>query len=453
MFRNFDKVFKFTFKNQTSMGGYKKLTFTVALLLIIIPIAIFVLVEKFKDSDEDLKPCGAEKVYVVNEATPGMDYAVLNMLNVEGYTGITYENIDDVDTALQKVKDNGEKKSLILQFNVSDDSIDSRIILPEGSDLEKEDAENLDKYIDMNGRTIAVLASGVDVQELGALTVKTDYDLYETSGYDKGVSIYDDQNVADEQLSEDMKPVFNIVLTFLCIMVIYFVALFYGNGIMQNIVLEKSSKLMDTMLISVRPEAMVFGKMLGVLAAAVIQFFTWIISLVIGLVGGVKIVEYLKPDTDNMVITFFNNFDAMGLFKPVSIVIAIVALLVGIVFYSSIATICGAISSTKEEAASNQGLFIMVLIISFYMVLFGGLKGESVATWMYMLPCTGAMVLPAGVCSGSLSIALAAVGLLIMIITTILLIILAGKLYTMMALYKGNKVNISKAMKMLMSSK
>ncbi len=165
-----------------------------------------------------------------------------------------------------------------------------------------------------------------------------------------------------------------------------------------------------------------------------------------------KAVEIMNPDTKNMVVTFFNNFDTMGLFRPVSVVIAILTLLFGIIFYSSIATICGAISSTKEEAASNQGLFIMVLIVSFYFVLFAGLKGEDVATWMYIVPCTSAMVLPAGVCSGTVSTAIAAIGLLVMIITTVMLVILAGKLYTMMALYKGNKVNISKAMKMLMAS-
>ena len=71
------------------------------------------------------------------------------------------------------------------------------------------------------------------------------------------------------------------------------------------------------------------------------------------------------------------------------------------------------------------------------------------ATWMYMLPSPGAMVLPAGVCMGTTSLVISIISLLIMIVATVLLVILAGKLYVMMSLYKGNKVNITKALKML----
>ena len=44
MFRRFDKVFGFTFKNQVKSGGFKTLTIVVALILLILPAAIFSLV-------------------------------------------------------------------------------------------------------------------------------------------------------------------------------------------------------------------------------------------------------------------------------------------------------------------------------------------------------------------------------------------------------------------------
>ena len=141
----------------------------------------------------------------------------------------------------------------------------------------------------------------------------------------------------------------------------------------------------------------------------------------------------------------------MGLFRPVNILIAILALIFGIIFYASISAICGAISGTKEEAASNQSIFVIALLVSFYVVMFGAFKTTDVSYAMYLIPFTGSMVLPAGICAGTIPTYIGAISLAIMIVATVLLVILAGKLYTMMALYKGNKVNLRKAFKMLMN--
>ncbi|HBZ03210.1 MAG TPA: hypothetical protein DEO83_05290 [Lachnospiraceae bacterium] len=447
MFKNFDKVFKFTFINQVRPNGYKILTIVIALFLLLTPTAILVIIDKM-NSDEDIKSCNADRIYVINEAAPDVDYGALNMTNVSGYTAINYVRSDSVEDALNTIKEKGEKKSLILEIAVTDDSVDSRIILPDDSEIEKDDAENLNDFLNKNSNIIAIMSSGVKMQDLTAISQVTNYDIYKTSGYDKGESIYDDKSALNDQINSQYKPAFALIITFISIMIIYFIALYYGNGIMQNIVLEKSSKLMDTMLISVRPEAMIFGKMLATISAALLQFMTWVVSLIVGVVAALKVINVMHPETEFPVLTFIKSFKEMGIFKPLNVVIGILVLVFGIIFYSSISAICGSISSTKEEAASNQGLFIIILIISFYFVLFGGMKSE-VATWMYLVPSTGAMVLPAGVCMGTSSMLVSVAGLLIMIISTILLVILAGKLYTMMALYKGNKVNLSKALKML----
>ena len=78
-----------------------------------------------------------------------------------------------------------------------------------------------------------------------------------------------------------------------------------------------------------------------------------------------------------------------------------------------------------------------------------GINTTNPAIWLYLFPFTSAMVLPSGICSGVISTGVAIAGLAILIASSLGFIILAGKLYKMMALYKGNKVNIGKAIKML----
>ena len=452
MFKNFDKVFKFTFKNQTSTSGYKNGTIITALLLFIIPVAIFMIAgAASKSKSDDLKECGADRIYVVDEEAPEAKFDTLNMLGIEGYTDIKYSNVESIDEALEKIKDRDEKTSLILQVEKENGRIHSRIILPDSSKITKEDAENYEDFIDETGNVFAVLASGVSVSDMTQVMLQSDYTVYDRTGYQNGTDIYADQAKVDEQKNADLLPGFNIALTYIAILIIYLVIILYGNSILQNIVLEKSNKLMDTMLISVAPESMIFGKMLAILTAGIMQLLIWLAAIAGGVATGLKLYDTFFNNIGGSVITFIKSFSELGIFRPLNVVIGILALIVGIVLYASMSAVAGAISSNREEAASNQGLFIMILVICFYIVIFKGISGGDIVTWIYLLPFTSAMVLPSGICSGMISLGLGLAGLAIMIVCSVLFLILAGKLYKMMSLYKGNTVNIRKALKMLMN--
>lgn len=448
MFKNLDKVFKFTFKNQINTGGYKGATIGTAIFLLLLPVIILLIIDKVSGGEDALKPCGADRVYVVNDATPDADYNVLNMLGVEGYTDIQYSNAKTVDEAMNLISDRKETTSLIMEFQVNEDEVDERIIIPENSSIEEDDAKQLDKFLDEGGQMVTIVASGISITELTEMGMKTETDIFNNKGYASNESLLNDDEIAEKQLNSEILPVFNMILIFLSIMVVYMMVLVYGSGINQSVVMEKSSKLMDTMLVSIQPQALITGKLLGVLGAAFLQIIAWVVSLIVGVIAGVKVIDVMHPEANFSALTFIKSFNELNLFRPLNVIIGVLALLFGILFYSSFSAIAGSISSTKEEAQSNQGIFVMILVVSFYLVLFFGLK-QDIATWLYILPLTSAMVLPAGICTGTVSIGIATVGLLILIVTSAILLILAGKLYVMMSLYKGNKVNIGKSLKML----
>lgn len=450
MFKNFDKVFKFTFRNQTSTNGYKRGTFLTAFILFIIPVAIFSIVGYvLKNDDDELKSCGAERVYVVDPEAPNADFNILNVTGVEGYTDIQYSNAETVDEALETIESRGEKKSIVLQIRKEDGQLQSRIILPDVCELEKDDVKNYNDFIDESGNVFALIASGIDMGDMTEVMKQTDYSVYDSDGFRDGTDLYTDAGKLNEQQNAKILPVFNMILTYICVIFIYMIIIMYGNSILQNIVLEKSSKLMDTMLISVAPQALVFGKMLAVLTSGILQLLVWIAGLVGGVVAGLKIFGTMLDGADTVVMTFVNSFADLGLFKPVNVIVGILALIFGIIMYASLSAVAGAISSSREEAASNQSLFIMLLLFGFYAVLFKGMNTTNPAIWLYLVPFTSAMVLPSGICSGIISTGVAVAGLVILVVCSLGLIILAGKLYKMMSLYKGNKVSLGKAIKML----
>ena len=449
MFKNFDKVFKYTFKNQTNTKSYKSMLIVVSLILLILPAAIMAIANKVKkDDDNTIKPSGASAVYVVNDVTPDVDYDVLNYLGVENYDHIKYMTYDSMDEALEVA--NYGTDVLVLHFEKDEDEMKATIVVPEGSSISEDDADHFNDFIDQNETMVALLASGIPMANLGQMSMPVDGDIYTVSGFQNGESLMENKEAAEAVEANAVKSVFQYLVVYGTMMVLYMVILMYGNGISAHVVMEKESKLMDTMLISVHPEALVFGKMLGVLAAGFLQIFCWGISLVLGFVLGTILVESMGGSLG--IISFFKSMTGMGIFTIPGIILAVVAIVFGVILYSSLSCLAGSISNNREEAATNNSIFIIVLLSSFYIVLFCGLSDISnMPIWMMFVPPVAAMVLPAALLLGTIPLASGILAVVLLVAVTLALTILAGKLYKMMSLYKGNKVKLSKAIGMLFS--
>ena len=452
MFKNLGKVFRFTFRHQTESKGYKILTIIIALVLFAAPLLVLVIGDKVSSKGKkELKPCDADRVIIATDLTDLDQFSMLAFVAEEpSYANIKFERMNSVTEALNDVKAKGEKNTLVVEAIRPDKRVEYTIIVPEGSDITEKKAKNLDKFISKNDMVFAMLCSGLDLEKSMDLGLDTEQDVFDTDGYASRSSLLADSDAKIQKKNEDILSVFRMIVTYFSMFIIYFVVLTYGVTIMNVVVMEKSSKLMDTMLISVAPEAMVFGKMLGVLLAAVIQLAAWGISIILGFVVGYQIVGHTNPDSSFSVYRFLKSIGDMGAFTPGRLAIAVLILCLSIVLFASLATIGGAIASTKEEAASNQGLFTIVTVIAFLVVMAKGM-GDVMPTWICLIPFTGAMALPGAASSGSASIGVSLLGLFIMVACTLLFIYVAGKCYKMMSLYKGNKVSYTKAMKMLLN--
>ena len=452
MFKNFDKVFKFTFHNQVSQKGYKALTIIFAVLLLLIPAGVLVLLSATanKDKDKKLESCGAEKIYVVNEVAGNTNFDLMKTIDGDGYADITYVMVPTVDEGLKQIKDAGEKKSFVLLVTKDDsEKISADIITADGTELKEATVKNYYEAIGKAEMMFVVSARGISFEDMAEVTRTVDTDAFEASGWKSGTSLYADQNKANEQNNERIRDAFSLIITMLVCMIMYFVVLAYGASITKNIVMEKSSKLMDTLLISVKPEAMIFGKLTGVLAAGLLQFFSWIACLVIGVFAGVILSDQFFPDANAPVIIFLKNFGAMDLFRPVPVIIALLVLIFGILLYSSFAAFAGAISSTQEQAASNQGIFVIILVVSYLVVLTQGADINTAPEWLFICPFTAALILPTGLVLGTISTPTAITGVLVLVVLALLLVIFAGRVYKAMALYKGQSTSFKKIFKII----
>ncbi|MBR3539732.1 MAG: ABC transporter permease [Eubacterium sp.] len=452
MFKNFGKVFQFTFHNQVSQKGFKALTIGIGIFLFVLPIVILLILSMNakNESEKKLESCGADKIYVVNEAGNVSDYSLLKNVDGDGYADITYVSAATVDEALDTIKSAGEKRSFVLLVTKDEnEEIDASIILPDDTSIEKSKAKNYNDAIKKMNMMFIVVCRGISIQDMTEFSKTIKTDAFDVAGWKSGTSLYTDKGKAEEQNNEKIKEVFSLIITMLVCMIMYFVVLAYGASITKNIVMEKTSKLMDTLLISVKPEALIFGKLLGVLTAGLMQFFIWIGLLVGGVVAGVVLSDVFFPNADASVIVFLKNMGSLNLFQPVPVILAVVVLIFGILLYASLAAFAGAISNTMEQAASNQSIFILILIASYFIVMIKGLDINAAATWMFLCPFTAALILPTGLLLGTISMSTALIGVALLVVLALALVIFAGHVYKAMALYKGTDGGLRKVFKII----
>ncbi len=452
MFKNFNKVFKFTFHNQVSQKGYKALTITFAVLLFLIPIGVLMLIAANSTDNKEnaILSCGADKIYVVDEAAENVNFDLMKKVNGEGYADITYVTVPSVEDGLKQIADAGEKTSFVLYISKGEkDTLDADIVMPPNSSLDSKKVKNYFDAIKNMDMMFVVLARGIDMNDVAELSMAFKTDGFDKSGWASGTSLFQDESKANEQNNERIRDAFSVIITMLICMIMYFVVLAYGASITKNIVMEKSSKLMDTLLISVKPEAMIFGKLTGVLSAGLLQFFSWIICLVGGVFAGVLISDQVFPDSHSSVNIFLKSLGSMDLFRPIPVIVALIVLIFGILLYSSFAAFAGSISSTQEQAASNQGIFVVIMLISYFLVLTQGADVHSAPTWLFLVPFTAALILPTGLLLGAISTPIAVAGVLILVVLSLALVIFAGRVYKAMALYKGQSGGFRKIFKIV----
>jgi ABC-2 type transport system permease protein len=135
-------------------------------------------------------------------------------------------------------------------------------------------------------------------------------------------------------------------------MLIYMTVILYGKEIGRSVVSEKSSKIIDILLSSVRSEDLLYGKLLGIGLAGLLQYAVWIGFTV-------TILNFVGP--------------AVHLQIPVSIGMDKFGWLVlffigGYLLYSSLFAACGAASEDEQHMAQLSMPAIFLLIIPMVML-------------------------------------------------------------------------------------
>lgn len=430
-FRGWTSVFSFTFKQSTKGFSFKFVTIIIALLIIGGIVAANVIVAK-PDEVKTAEASTIKTVYVLdNSGLLPTDFKSNNPeLSTEQFNKITYVSVTNQskeEVIAAAAKDSEQSIALIITSN--DQGFEIEAAIPTGSTITKGQAQSLLDEMSTAFDNNKLMQSGLSPELLTLVLMPT-------------VTSYSDIGENNSVIASVIKVVAPMLFSFM----LYMMLILYGQTISKSVSSEKTSKLMETLLTSIHPYALIAGKVLAVTSMALLQFVSWILAGFVGLYGGNVIAHALYPDYQNSVITVINflkdNIGETALSLP-AVLLAIIFFCIGFLFYCVIAGLAGCMVSKPEDVASTQQLFVFPIIISWLVVYFAPLsRNDGLMKVARFIPFTSPFSVPSDLITGTIGLGEGIIALAILAVFTFLFTMLSGRLYKGLILYSGQKLSI-----------
>ena len=155
-------------------------------------------------------------------------------------------------------------------------------------------------------------------------------------------------------------------LGYILVFVLYMFVLIYANAIMRSVLEEKTTRIVEVIVSSIKPHQLLLGKLVGVCSVCLTMFAVWVVF-------GVLLVMNIEP--------ILGIFGIDGLPTPLILVIETVKasgteiltyffiyFIIGFFMYSTLYAVVGAICSSEEEAQQTGVPLTMLVVIPFVLM-------------------------------------------------------------------------------------
>lgn len=201
---------------------------------------------------------------------------------------------------------------------------------------------------------------------------------------------------------------------------LYFILVIYGGMVMQSVIEEKNSRILDVMVSSVRPFDMLMGKILGIALVAATQILVWGVLLVLfsslimpllmpeNLAESIQLVQAgadvsalaIQQDVAPELLTAMASVLDTG---NIAMAVAVVLLFTvgGFLLYASLYAAVGASVDQAQDAQQFTTIITIPIIISFVIIMMIMKDPNSpIIFWTSMIPFTSPIVMVARIPSG-----------------------------------------------------
>ena len=245
---------------------------------------------------------------------------------------------------------------------------------------------------------------------------------FEIEGLDEAMTEINkiDVNVSTVKISDDgtekqSSSEFAMIISMVLALVLFFVVMMYGSQVFTGVMEEKTSRIVEVLISSVKPFELMMGKIVGIALVALTQFFLWIIlTVAITSVAG----ALLSSNTDISALTsqldansvqqieemasspgfqFDNIMEIVNSFNPVKTLLLFFFFFIGgYLLYASLYAAVGSAVDNETDAQQFMMPITIPIMIAFYIayMTFNN-PSSSIVFWGSMIPFSSPIVMMA----------------------------------------------------------
>ncbi len=386
------------------------------------------------------------------EKTRQVDYidasGIFQNADFEDSKMLNFNKLDSIDLAYAKgISKESESYGLLYIPNVQNiDSLANQIQFFSKESPSLIFTENLEKRLNKKLSALKIQELNLDAEEIKKSQINTDVQLHNFEGQESSKFINEIKLVLGSAAG-------------------YFIMLFimvYGAMVMRSVIEEKTSRIIEVIVSSVKPFQLLMGKVLGTAAAGILQFIVWgvlitLVYLILLPIMGIQTGQYIQQEQMDVIMeTAQSSKFELLLYELSQLPIALTVIsfflffIGGYLLYSSIYAAIGAAVDSESDSQQFMLPIILPLMLGIYIgfaVVINDPHGP-IATTFSMIPFTSPIVMMMRIPLGA-PIWQVIVSLALLFLTFVGIIWLAAKIYKVGILMYGKKPSYKELYKWL----
>jgi len=223
---------------------------------------------------------------------------------------------------------------------------------------------------------------------------------------------------------------------------LFMAILIYGVNVMTSVLEEKTTRIVEVLVSSLRPFQLMMGKLMGAGSVSFFQFLIWAASFQLVIRLRIQIAKALGADP-----SIARNLQLPHIPTP-TLLVFLAFFLGGFLLYSAMFAAVGAMSSNEQEARQAQLPVTYLLMISYISII--GLTNNpssAFARTLSLVPFTSPIATPVRWTAGSMAIGELITSLAILAVAIVAVTWVASRIYRVGILMTGKRPNLKELMR------
>jgi len=291
----------------------------------------------------------------------------------------------------------------------------------------------IERTISENLTSRELVARGLDISQIKAAEAQVD------------IRIENFEGQRTSKMSNYIKMIFGGAAGYLLMMFI----IIYGNMVMRSVIEEKTNRIIEIIISSVKPIQLMLGKIIGTSLAGITQFTIWVVlgTVLLFITSSLTGMNLMEAQPQMQEIDQVSNGEIQQLIIDITnlpIITLIISFLIyfigGYFLYSAIYAAIGAAVDSETDTQQFMFPIILPLMLGIYVGFFSVIENPhgTVSTIFSMIPLTSPIVMlmriPFGVPWYEL-----AISIIILFVSNAGIVWLAAKIYRVGILMYGKK--------------